>query len=208
VQVAKHFIGAPATDKTDDVRVNASTKEGHGTTSTETASRDTTRVNTQSEVESGGTETKHGSDASRGNGSKFAGRKKTEIKRCSRGSQVLSKMQHTVGESKHRARGRVASMGMTNFFPPNCIFLVSEDKVGESGVLNVEEGGHRSIKDANADGEFDVAKTERSAEGVGGGRQSIFTGTVQVEKSNIGHVNNGKRERRGVRNGEGMSIVD
>ena len=75
--------------------------------------------------------------------------------------------------------------------------------------MTVEEGSHRSIKDTNADGEFDVAKMDRSAEGVGGGRQSIFTGMVKVEKSNIGHVtNNGKRERSGVRNGEGMGIVD
>jgi hypothetical protein len=136
----------------------------------ETASRDTTRVNTKGEVKSGGTETKHGSDASGGDRREFAGRKKTEIKRCSRGSQVLAEMQNTTGESKHRARGRVAGTGMTNFFPPNCILLVREDKVGEGGMLNVDEGGHRSIKDANTDGEFDFAKTERSAERVGRGR--------------------------------------
>jgi hypothetical protein len=131
MKVVKHFIGAPAADETDDVGVNTCAEKGHGATSTKAAGGDTTGVDTEGEVKGSGTVTKHGSDAGRGNGSEFARRKKTEIKRCSRGGQVLSKMQNTTGESKHRAGRGVASTRMAYFFAPNCVLLVGEDKLAK-----------------------------------------------------------------------------
>jgi hypothetical protein len=208
MKVAKHFIGAPATNEANNVGINASAEEGHGTTSTKAASRDTAGVNTKGEVKGGGAVTEHRGDAGGGNGGEFARRKKTEIKRCSRGSQVLSKMQNTAGESKHRAGGGVASTSMANFFTPNGILLVGEDKIGKGGMLDVDEGCHRSIEDAKADGEFDIAEAKRSAERIGGGGESVFAGTVKVKEGNIGHVDDGMREWRGGEKSEGMRVVD
>jgi hypothetical protein len=48
LEVAKHFIGAPSTNKTDDVSVKTGAKEGHGTAGTKAAGGDTERVNTKS----------------------------------------------------------------------------------------------------------------------------------------------------------------
>ena len=56
VKIAKHFVGAPATDKTNDVGIDPSAKKGHSTASTETAGGDTLGVDAKSKVEGGGAE--------------------------------------------------------------------------------------------------------------------------------------------------------
>jgi hypothetical protein len=92
VKVAKHFVRAPATDKTNDVGVDVRTEESHGATRTETAGGNAKGVDAKREEESGGAEAKHGGNTGGSNGGRFAGRKKREIERGGRGSQVLSEM--------------------------------------------------------------------------------------------------------------------
>jgi hypothetical protein len=103
VKVAKHFVRAPPTDKTNDVGVDARTEEGHGTTRAKTAGRNAKGVDAKREEEGGGTEAKHGGNTGGGHGSRFAGRKKRKIERGGRGCQVLTEMQNTTSEGKHRA---------------------------------------------------------------------------------------------------------
>jgi hypothetical protein len=45
-------------------------------------------------------------------------------------------------------------------------------------MADVIEGGHGGIKNAKANGEFDVTEAKRGAERIGGGGLSVFTGTV------------------------------
>jgi hypothetical protein len=80
----KHFIRAPATNKTNDVGINTSAEEGHSTPSTETAGGDMLGVNAKSEVEGGGAEAEHGRDAGGGNKSRAGGRMKKKEKKDSR----------------------------------------------------------------------------------------------------------------------------
>jgi hypothetical protein len=103
VKVAKHFVRAPPTDKTNDVGVDARTEEGHGTTRAKTAGRNAKGVDAKREEEGGGAEAKHGGNTGGGHGSRFAGRKKRKIERGGRGCQVLMEMQNTTSEGKHRA---------------------------------------------------------------------------------------------------------
>jgi len=46
------------------------------------------------------------------------------------------------------------------------------------------------MKNADTNGEFDIAKAEGFTERIGGGSLSIFTRAVEVEKSNVRHVDN------------------
>jgi hypothetical protein len=55
---------------------------------------------------------------------------------------------------------------MADFFPANCVFLICENQGGESSVLDVAKGSGGGIKNACADGQFDVAGVEGSTEGV------------------------------------------
>jgi hypothetical protein len=75
-------------------------------------------------------------------------------------------------------------------------------------VADIIKGGHRGIKNAKADGEFDVAEAEGGTERIGGGGLSVFTGMVEKEKGNVGHVNHSMLEGRRVKDGESMSVVD
>jgi hypothetical protein len=50
VEVSKHFDGAPAADKTDDVGIDACAEKGHGAASSKTAGGDTKRVDAKLEV--------------------------------------------------------------------------------------------------------------------------------------------------------------
>ena len=71
MKVAKHFIGAPTTNKANDVGVDTSTKKGHSAASTETAGGDAKGVDAKRKVEGGGTETKHSSNTGGGNGGRL-----------------------------------------------------------------------------------------------------------------------------------------
>jgi hypothetical protein len=93
MKIAKHFIGAPATDKANDVGVDASAKEGHSTPRTETAGGDVLGVNAKGEVEGSSTEAEHSGNASGGDRSGGDGRrKKTEIERSRRGGAVQTEV--------------------------------------------------------------------------------------------------------------------
>jgi hypothetical protein len=98
VKVAKHFIGAPLTDKMNDVGANAHTEEGHGTTRAKTAGGNAKGVDAKREEEGGGAEVKHGGNTGGGHGSRFAGRKKRKMERGGRGCQVLTEMQNRMSE--------------------------------------------------------------------------------------------------------------
>jgi hypothetical protein len=127
VKVAKHFVRAPTTDKTNDVGVNARTEKSHSAARTKTAGGNTKGVDAKREEEGCGAEAKHGGNAGGGNGSRFAGRKKGKIERGGRGSQVLAEMQNTTSEGKHRARGGMAGTGVANLLPPDGVLLISEE---------------------------------------------------------------------------------
>ena len=75
-------------------------------------------------------------------------------------------------------------------------------------MADIIKRGHGGIKNAKADGEYDVAETEGGTERIGGGGLSIFTGTVEKEEGNVGHINHSMLEGRGVKDGESMSVVD
>jgi hypothetical protein len=93
MKIAKHFVGAPATDKTNDVSIDTSAEEGHSTTRTETAGGDVLGVNAESEVERSSTKAEHSGDASRGDRRWGGGRrKKTEIERSRRGGTVQTEV--------------------------------------------------------------------------------------------------------------------
>jgi hypothetical protein len=54
--------------------------------------------------------------------------------------------------------------------------------------VDIGNGSSGSVEDAEADGKFDVAETERGTERVRRGGLSIFPGTIEVEEGNISHV--------------------
>jgi hypothetical protein len=56
--------------------------------------------------------------------------------------------------------------------------------------VDVGEGSNGSIENAGTNGEFDVAKPEGFTERIGGGSLSIFTRAIEVEKSDLRHVDN------------------
>ena len=93
MKIAKHFVGAPATDKTNDVGIDTSAQEGHSTPSPETAGGDMLGIYTKGEVEGSSTEAEHGGDTVGGNRSGFGGgRKKTKIERSRRGGAVQAEV--------------------------------------------------------------------------------------------------------------------
>jgi hypothetical protein len=98
--------------------------------------------------------------------------------------------------------------GVADFLPVNCVLLISENQAGESSVLDVLEACGSSIKDANANGQFDVTEAEGGTEGVGGGRFGIFAATVEIGKTNIGHIDNGVMDRGGAKDSDIVGIVD
>jgi hypothetical protein len=59
-------------------------------------------------------------------------------------------------------------------------------------MLNVVKGSSGGIKNADANGQFDVTEAEWSTEEVGGCRLGMFARVVEVEEANdIGHINDG-----------------
>jgi hypothetical protein len=76
VKVAKHFTRAPATDKANDVGVNANTEEGHGAARTKTAGRNAKGVDAKREEEGGGAEAKHGGNTGGGTEADLPGDRK------------------------------------------------------------------------------------------------------------------------------------
>jgi hypothetical protein len=76
MKVTKHCIGAPATNKTNDVGINTITKESHSTTGMETAGRNGGGINTEGEKEGSGAMAKHGCNASGGDGRRVDGGRK------------------------------------------------------------------------------------------------------------------------------------
>jgi hypothetical protein len=89
-------------------------------------------VNTKSEVEGGGAEAEHGSDAGGGNKSGLGGgvrkERKRERGRRGRGAGGCVRLDGWP-ESKHRARKGMASAGMANLFPLMAFFwlVIGED---------------------------------------------------------------------------------
>jgi hypothetical protein len=128
MKIAKHFVGAPATDKANDVGIDTSAQEGHSTPGTKATGGDVPGVDAEGEVEGGSTEAEHSGDASGGDRSGGGGRrKKTKVERSRRGGAVQTEVYDTTYESKHRAGRRMARTGMANLFPPNGVLLVGED---------------------------------------------------------------------------------
>ena len=67
--------------------------------------------------------------------------------------------------------------------------------MGGDWHADVGERSNGSIKAADTNREFDVAQAEGFTERIGGGSLSVFTRSVQVEKSNVRHVNDSMLER-------------
>jgi hypothetical protein len=179
MEVAKHFVGAPLTNKTDDVGVNAGAKEGHGTAGTKAAGGDAKRGDTKLKIEGGRAVSKHGGDMGSGDGVSGVGAKKIEVKRSSgRGVVLTPEMDNAMGQSKDRARKGVTGASMANLFASHCIFLIREDQTGEGGMLNIIESSNSGVENTTANGQFDVAQAEWSTERIRGGRFGIFTRTV------------------------------
>jgi hypothetical protein len=93
MKIAKHFVRAPATNKTNDVGIDPSAEEGHSTARTEIAGGDVLGVNAKCEVEGSSAEAEHTGDVSGGDRSGGGGRrKKTEIERSRRGDTVQTEV--------------------------------------------------------------------------------------------------------------------
>ena len=97
---------------------------------------------------------------------------------------------------------------MTNFLPTDGVLLVGEEETGEGGITDVIEGGDGGIKNAKANGKFDITEAERGTERIGGGGLSVFTGTVKEKEGNVGHVNHSAGKGGRVEDGEGMAVVN
>jgi hypothetical protein len=97
---------------------------------------------------------------------------------------------------------------MTNFFASDCIFLIRENQTSKGSTVNVVERSCDSVEGATAYGQFDVTKAERSAEGIGGGRSGVFTGTVEVEKTDIGHIDDGMRHGGNGEYGDLVAVIN
>jgi hypothetical protein len=85
----------------------------------------------------------------------------------------------------------MSGASVADLLPANCVFLIGKNQGCESSVLDVIERSGGGIKDADADGQLDVTKAERSTQRVSGSGLGILTRTVEIEEGNVRHIHNG-----------------
>jgi len=192
VQVAEHFVGTPAADEADDVRVNLGEEEGHGPTRAKRAGGDVVReeANARAEGRDGEAEGKGyigGGDGVTGGGTAGSGSKVGGKGSGGRGV-VLAKVEDTTNGGQDGTRKGGATAAQADDFTPDAVFLSGICVGGEGGGVEFRQGSKEEIDSVAADEELDVGESE--GHGVGG-TAGVFPWSHEEEESDANHVGDG-----------------
>jgi hypothetical protein len=193
MEVTQHFIGAPATDETDDISVDLSAKEGHGASRTKRASTDIRMEETQlGGIASSNSGAKSISNMRRADTMPTA----LEVVRGngrSRWSRVVAKVTNSALKGLDGAEV-FGSATQANDFTTDAVLLGREFKGAESGGSEQGIGARQKGDALAANKKLNITEGERS-----GVRRStgVLAGTEKKEECKDDHVTHSEHERIG-----------
>ena len=156
MQVAEHGVGAPATNETDEIRIDPCTEECHGTTGTEGAGFDVIRAKPIVATMCRDKAPEVASDGAGMQGCGAAPYSVVDVQWGVRRCAISAKVLDASCNGAHRAEIGVAAGRMPNLFSPNAILLCGEHENNESGDGEIRQRGGRDIEACCSTVELDV----------------------------------------------------
>ena len=205
MEVAKHLIRPPTSQKANHVGVDVSTQEGHCASGTEAACGDIRGKKAKVAWAEGNDGDAEGvSDVGGGDLAPGGALKVQAEGRVGRGTRA-AEVNDAAGEGKDGAELGVAGAGKANDLAPDAVFLGGKGEAAKGGGKKFGVGGSGEIKAGEANKELDIRQLKGS--GVGG-RGSAFAGAQEEEKGQGDHVSDGQVAGKGTRKGREKNVVD
>lgn len=176
MQVAEHFIRAPASKETDVVSVNLCAQQRHGACSPQGASRDVPGVEAELVwAQDGDGLAERSGDVGRLDGGSSVVNK-IGRQGGSRRGLVGVQMKDPADEDLHRAQDGITAEAEADHFTADAVLLRGELESGKRGGLDGRRRCTCEVKAAGSNKKLDIAKPERSRVITGGARVSVLAG--------------------------------
>ena len=160
-------------------------KHGHGSAGAKGSGIDIGRV--EAKWDRGSSHSDGGGDEWRGNASDGSGSMDL-VQRVKRGGIVRPGMGEATNNGSNRAGNGMTTAAMGKDFAADHIFLVGKFEQGGGGAVQGSQGAGEDVEADGAKKDLGIAQAKRCRLG----RTTIFTGTEEVEETDVGHITGSK----------------
>ena len=142
MQISQHFIGAPATDEADAIRIHIRTQESHGSGCTEGGSGDVAGHEVIGGAQDGNGEAQGGHEIGRAEAGETQGERVKERSQRLRGGGVgVAQMQDATNRGGDGTKMWIATAAQANDLAAHTVLLCSELERDKIGGVELVRGG-------------------------------------------------------------------